>query len=155
MASHSYNCISIWGSRHSSLLLQRCQTWCTFRRKLLAILIVLHITEVVCENESHKHKVCSHYTDATWASTRLNHRQLDCLYINLFRLTIKKPTKLCITGLKIGEFPVQISNDVETFSFHKVIINADAKKRFIYWHPRVDFIRALQIDPFHSFLAHP
>ena len=49
-------------------------------------------------------KATIYYGDVTWVSCHLNHRQLDCVFNNLFRTTIKE--NLRVTCPLAGEIPM-------------------------------------------------
>ena len=71
-------------------------TWCdTYHVEMLVLILPLSQLGSVCS-------VIPHYSDDTWASC-IKSWQLDSLFHSLFRLTIKKTLKLCITSSMLEE----------------------------------------------------
>ena len=71
-----------------------------------------------------------------------NHQPHDCLLNRLFRQRSKKISKLCVTGLCVGnspgtgEFPAQKASNVENVS--------------IWWRHHVSSDRSMRTKPFHG-----
>ena len=98
-------------------------------------------------------KKMSHYLALRWRQNRRdsvsNHQPHDCLFNRLFRRRSKKTSKLCVTGLCVGnspgtgEFPAQMVSYAENASIwwrHHLLINvALVNTGLIAGQPRVWF----------------